>query len=907
MADSKRTAHYVASTHWDREWYEPFQDYRFRLVRLLDDVLDLMKAQPEFKYFHTDGQAILVEDYLEVRPEREAELKELARQGRFIVGPWYVMPDEFVVSGESLIRNLELGLETSARYGTPARVGFVCDMFGHISQLPQILRGFGIDNAFLFRGTNDRTHRAIWRWQGADGSELIVNRFPRIHGYTAYAFHVRKVMALDQPFEMQKALDELLQMVDREKNRHATPSFLLFDGSDHIEVEPRTLELLRRANQQLKDVHIVHSHLEAFLKDIRSQQNAITDVFKGELRDPAELGDDALLLHGVLSSRMYLKQANARCENELCFWAEPFAAFADQTRATSGPVSPCEPYPHQYLHLSWRYLITNHAHDSMCGCSLDAVHDDMMGRFRQSMQISSHVASDALRQIALSAARRELSDDEFAVVVFNPGSEELVGPVDLTFLIPAKTTALFAEGNNFEMKVGFRLIDVNNHEIPYQLVGQRWNRRHRERPLKKFPGPDDRHEIDVTAELRVPAYGYTTLVCRPMAPGTPTRYPGSMLANHRTIENKFLRVSAEPNGTLRMLDKRTGETYEELLTFEDVADIGDGWYHGRPVNDEVCLSTGAIADIAVVANGPFKATLRITLRMNLPQAFAFDRMTRSEQRAELHVTSYVTLRRGADHLEVRTVVENNIRDHRLRVVLSSGVNAQTYFSDSAFDVVERPIALRHNNAEYRELEVETKPQYTWTATVDQSGRRRGLAVVSMGLPESAVCDTAARPIALTLFRSFIKAFLTDGNEGGQMQGRHEFNYLLVPLDGSLPRARLCRMGQNLASHPRTVQIERRDLVDAPPPGLPATHSFLKFTPGQAVISAIRRRRGQDGWVVRLFNPTDATIQETLSRPQPIQSVRQTDLEGNSVSHIAVSGGSVGVNIGPRQIITLQIV
>jgi alpha-mannosidase len=897
MSDQKRTAHYVASTHWDREWYEPFQDYRFRLVRLMDEVLDVMQAQPEFRYFHTDGQSILIEDYLEARPEREAQLRAMAGAGRLRIGPWYVMPDEFVVSGESLIRNLQLGLATSSRYGRPSRVGFVCDMFGHISQLPQILRGFGIDNAFFFRGTNDRTHGAVWRWQGADGSEVIVNRFPRIHGYTAYAYHVRKVMSLDEPFELDSAVAELLQMVHREKNRHSTPSFLLFDGSDHIEIEPETVELLRRANDKLQDVRIIHSNLEAFVEDLRAQHAHITDVFKGELRDPAEVGDDALLLHGVLSSRMYLKQANARCENELCLWAEPFAAFADALGCA---------YPHQFLHLAWRALITNHAHDSMCGCSLDVVHQDMMERFRHSMQIARHVATDAMRQIALRAERPAMGDKDFAVTVFNPGADDIDGPVDLTLRFPADTDALFHEGLAYEPKVSFRLYDASGAELPYQLVNQRWNRHGFRRPLRKFPGPDDRHDVDVCVYLGIPPYGYTTLVCRPAARGEPTRYPGTMLVEARTIENEYLRVRVQPNGTLSLLDKRSKQTYDDLLMFEDCADIGDGWYHGRAVNDEIFNSGGCASDVAVVANGICKATLKVTLKLDLPRCFRFERMTRSEESTPLRITNYVTLRRKSEHVEVRTVVENTIRDHRLRVLLPAGVKADTYFADSAFDVVERPIALRADNASYREMEVETKPQYTWTAVCDGATGDRGLAVVSTGLPESAVCDLPDRAIAVTLLRSFIKAFMTDGNEGGQMHGTHEFDYLIVPLGGSLPRTRLCRLGQCLAASPRCVQIEQRDLVDAPEPALPAMQSFLRPLSGRSVVTAIQRMKEQEGWIVRMFNPTDETIAETLECPQPIHSAERVDLEGRPITGVPVSGCRVTLPLNARQIVTVRL-
>ena len=134
-----RTAHYVISTHWDREWYQTFQDFRFQLVRLLDRVIVALQDGTLQGPFQTDGQAIMLQDYLEIRPERTELVKQLVREGKLIVGPWYVLPDEFTVSGEALVRNLRMGAELVRAMGAePSKAGFLCDMFGHTGQMPQI-------------------------------------------------------------------------------------------------------------------------------------------------------------------------------------------------------------------------------------------------------------------------------------------------------------------------------------------------------------------------------------------------------------------------------------------------------------------------------------------------------------------------------------------------------------------------------------------------------------------------------------------------------------------------------------------------------------------------------------------------------------------------------------------------
>lgn len=897
MPTPKRIAHYVPSTHWDREWYESFQDYRFRLVNLIDEVLDLMKANPAFKYFQMDGQSIIIQDYLEIRPEREAEIRELAGSGRLKLGPWYVLPDEFLVSGESIIRNLQTGMRFSRQYGEPSKAGFMCDMFGHTSQMPQIFLGFGIDNALLWRGVNEVTHGGMFRWQAPDGSEVIVYRFSPRSGYCSYAFRVRRCHQPDVPFDLETALKDFREYLDFETGRCPTDALLVFDGGDHMEIEPRTLELMSEANKRFKDVEIIHSTLDAFLDEVRKQRDRITRTFKGELRDPAVQGDEQWLIPGTLSSRIHLKQANARCENELCLWAEPFSIFADQTG---------RPYPEGYLRVAWRHLLTNHPHDSMCGCSIDQAHKDMVYRFEQSHLIASHVTRDALRHIAQRVRLPEMGEKDMALVVFNAGGEAIDAPVDLTLRFPNDIDTIYEEWFGFEKKIGFRLFDPEGRELPYQYVNHRKDRRGFRRPLRKFPTPDMRHEVDITVPLRVPAFGYTTVICRPVK--EPTRYLGTLATNDHAIENEHLKVSVNCNGTLTLTDKRSGQIYDRLLTLEDCADIGDGWYHGTAVNEQVFTSIASSADVALTADGPHKATLTIRVAFNLPDRFEpGSKMARSGSLTPLTVTHHVTLRKGSNAVEVRTEVQNVVRDHRLRVLFPSGAKASTCLADQAFDVVERPITLRADNAGLKEMEVETKPQHTWIAVHDDT---RGLAIVSTGLTEAAVRDQAERPIALTLLRSFVRAVLTNGNEGGQIQGRHEFQYRIVPLAGAPDMARLCRMGQQLAAGVRAVQQEHRDIVGQvsltpPQRTLPAERAFLTISKGDAVVTAVYRWYNGETAAVRMFNPTARSVEASIAVPGVKGNPRLVDLAGKVIGDVSREADKVRVMLKPKQIVTVQ--
>jgi alpha-mannosidase len=150
------TIHVLTHTHWDREWYLSFEIFRRNLILLLHDVLTVMGAdlgvnvttsrkkfpEEEFWHFHLDGQMAPVLDYLEIYPQHRSIIANASREDKVSLGPWYVQPDEYLVSGEALIRNLMKGIRSAiAIGGKPTLIGYLPDSFGHISQLPQIYKG----------------------------------------------------------------------------------------------------------------------------------------------------------------------------------------------------------------------------------------------------------------------------------------------------------------------------------------------------------------------------------------------------------------------------------------------------------------------------------------------------------------------------------------------------------------------------------------------------------------------------------------------------------------------------------------------------------------------------------------------------------------------------------------------
>lgn len=908
-----RPVHYVLSSHWDREWLQPFQVFRHRLVRLMDRTIRALEAGELRGPFTTDGQAILLEDYLEVRPQNRARVERLVRRGLLNVGPWYVLPEEWLISGESYVRNLRLGRQIVRDVGgRPSHAGFACDLFGHISQLPQIFAGFGLKGAFIWRGVEQRAS-AHFLWEAADGTRLPTYRFGRA-GYGDYAYQVRRGTQLDTWFDAERSRADHVTFINGEAARSTLPPVLVFDGCDHLEFDSdhyRVLQSLK--NDPTLPGPVVHSTLDGYLADLLPHVRRLRDVVRGELREYGSaplVQDQQWLIPGVLSSRVDLKLANADCQNLLCHWAEPFGHLAHLLVGADRP--------DDFLAVAWRWLLQNHPHDSIGGCSIDEVHTDMHYRFAQCRQIGDRLTGEALRLLAASV-EGPIAPNELRVLVANPLSKPRRETVELTVQVPAHWRS-FNEFFGFEAKPGFRVFGPDGSEIPYQRVAQAPDRtKYRASSPFKFPVAHKTHDVTIALSLDLPAMGYTTLTVREgemsahdeivAAQMLPTRHPArpGLATSERSMENETVEVTIEPNGTLTLRDKRSGEVYRRLLTLEDAADIGDGWYHGPAVNDQAFVSTAAAADVALVADGPLLTRFKIRTVLQVPAEFDFTRMRRASNLVGLAVEHTVTLRAGTDRVEVRTVVKNNVCDHRVRIFFPSGARADRYLSDSVFDVVERAIALPEQNHLSRELAVETGAHQTWSAVADP---KRGLAIVTSGLLECTVRDQAERPLALTLFRSTRRTIMTDGQPGGQLQGEISAEYWIVPLRGAPPRTRLCELGTQLGAGLRTAQLTDYDAkIAAKKPAAPKVTSLFELS-GEVVVTS---SRAVDGALeIRLFNPEarSASARFVFRRGAKQQSlptrVQPVNLESAPAGRAQrLRGGIHRFQVPPKRIVTLR--
>ncbi|MEW5946035.1 MAG: glycoside hydrolase family 38 C-terminal domain-containing protein [bacterium] len=917
----RTTAIVVAHTHWDREWYLPFQLFRRRLVETTDALISLLKSDPGFTCFVFDGQAIALEDYLEARPERKAELRELIKGGRLLAGPWYVLPDEFLVSGESLIRNLETGIRAARRMGGAMMTGYVPDPFGHVSQLPQILRGFGMDAAVFTRGGGaDPAHeRLVFRWRAPSGhSVLAVHQL--VHGYGNFAF------LPEDPDRLEALARERLEAM---KEHASLPVFLLCNGMDHEPADAGLPGKLRVLGERIPEVEFRQGSFEDFIGAVRERAVELPE-FAGELRGSRYHP----LLPGVLSSRVYIKQENERAQVMLENRAEPMAAMAACLAGAE--------YPAGELEAAWRLLLSNHPHDSICGCGVDEVHREMMPRFRQAQQIACAIVDASARSMigGMAPGGRDFGTGSepapggaMNVVVFNTSAWSRAGGCVLTLPLTVETDGL--------LDGAWRLWD-GGEAAPV----------HVERGGSIVVCGKESFLSEGSVVLRFAARGVLPMGWKAYRlereAAAPAGAGGGPDAGG-VIENEFLRVEIMDNGSLGVRDKRSGMGYTGLLVFEDEGDVGDEYDFcpsgGKP------LSTGKVkADVEVVRRGGVLSAAVIRLGMRLP--VGCEGGARSREKVRCPITTTLYLWGGVPRLDVVTRVYNAARDHRLRVVFPTPFRKGEAAADSAFHVVKRPWETEAGEG-WCQPPAGTHPQQSFFSI---SGEGGGLAVLSRGLYEYEVRKEKGRLTGyLTLLRCVgwlsRKRLSTRPSQAGpelptpeaQCQGEHEFHYsvfvhrgdwraggawreaadfrnpLIAAYEGDLFGARAAAAWMDAAggvvvkepagsARGGSVVPAVAGRAGGARAALPAEGSFFEVEPSSVVVSSVRLR-GESRLEVRVYSVADVTAAARIRFFPPVESAVRVNFLGEPAGgggEVEVKGGAVAFEIAPFEIVTLSV-
>ena len=867
--------YYLNSTHWDREWYLAFQGFRYNLVDMVNDLIEIMENDPEYKLFCFDGQTIVLEDYAEIEPEGAKKLKRLIEDGRILVGPWYVMPDEFLVSGESLIRNLMTGDALAKKWGgKPWKYGYVNDIFGHIAQMPQIFAGFDINGSYLGRGLGN-TEFNHFVWQSPDGTKCYTS----IGCYGAFA---RTKMNKYGTEEFPKLLKN---WIDFNIARSDAPIVFFSNTDDHKKATAYTPKVLNMIREMYPEAEVVDADLSVMAKELKKYESCLPIVC-GELNKPIDDADieynNMKLLYNCLSSYYPIKQENDYCQNLLEKQTEPMLAVS----AIEG-----KPIKHRYVDVAYRYLLENHPHDSICGCSADQVHKDMIYRFDQVKGICNRLY-DRFLEFAPHG-----KGDEYELKVYNftptPHKRFITANIDFFKNYPAVKMGYAAK----EAHNNFKLFDEKGKEIPYQII--KIDRNVKKRIVSVFQSEAVFDVYSICFEADMPAFGYSVYKVTPET--EKVAYANYLPCGESWAENDLIRLDIRPNGQLDITDKRTGRIYSKLNELTDNAEVGDGWRHENPINGYTTGGFGSNATVSLVSAGFATVAFKIEKDIMLPAFLDPSSLKRSEIKKPLHIEYSVTLRRDSAAVEVEMKIENNIKDHRLRLMFPTGVEGEKYFAGQAFYRVERTVGVDTKTINWIEPECAEKNMNGIIGKRDRSGS--GLAFVSPeGLHEGACHDDKYNTIAVTLFRCFDRVFLQTKAIRSQLQQVMTFKYAIVPLDSNTDYNDLLYIQHCLAG--TDIAYSRR--VDDKT-AKPESKSYLSLDNKNVQLSILKCAQDGNGYIARIFNVSDKNSVVNLYLNFDFNKALETNMNEETIKEIDANKNILNLSLKPWEIKTVRIV
>jgi Alpha-mannosidase len=884
-----------------------------RLVDMMDNLLDVLSDYPEY-IFHMDAQTIVLEDYLEIRPHKLDILKHHIKAGKLLVGPWYVQNDFYLTSGESTIRNLHIGRKIAENMGGCTRVGYMPDQFGLISQLPQLLNGFDIDNCIFSRGFTFYKHEAgelkpvimpsEFYWQGEDSSCVL-------------AVHLSSFYNNAQRFseDIEKSL-KLLEMVEKSFDSIAiTPYLLLMNGVDHLEAQENLIPILEDLRSKLPESRSVKqtsmqeyiNHLKQYISDNHLKDKMMT--YTGELRN----GLDESILHGTHSSRVYLKVENVKAQNMLECSLEPIFSMIHASGATGK-------YPDDYFHYLWKLLIKNHPHDSICGCSRDEVHAQMEDRFARLFEAGGFLLNRGMGFIIDHIERKEIAGNEYLLTVFNTVEGQRSGVIDIEmdFLEKDKVT-------------GFKIVAPDGREASFTVISVRKDSRgiYDAINLPGFVSTDCWH-IRLFAE-DVYGPGYKTYRVIPAGAFADTAEK-SMLPEQAAykMENDYIRAVIGKDGAIDMLCKQTGTLYRDILCFEDSEDCGDSYTYKQADKGGILTSRGEKPEIKCLCDTGLETAYELDYRLLLPECYDDSTQKRSSQLVENRIKITLKLQKASLWLEIGIEINNASKDHRLRALVASGVNSDFTLASLPFDIIKRD-----RRDVFMGINAGTRPN---SALIDIVGESGGISLLTEGLFEYEHLLDNKGTIAITLLRANKWIFRhVDENgtankdwtaEGNQCLRTSTMRLAIYPHKGnyldaaSILRAKefqnalvynFCPADTKKYGGGRSAvqDSEIKEIFFRQDPyenvKYPMELRLFEIKNRDIAVSAIKKAYSDDSLMVRVYNTGDTETDFELSYFKPLAKVSVVSLDEKPVRNISFQGKRTEtINIKPKEILTLSI-
>jgi alpha-mannosidase len=873
-----KTAHIISHSHWDREWYLPFEKHRYYFIQLMNNLIEQFKKEGSgFQSFHLDGQTVLLEDYFAVHPENREIVKQLIKEKKLHIGPWYVLQDAFLTSSEANVRNLLIGMNDTKAYGHVSKIGYFPDTFGIYGQAPQLLKQAGIDTAAFGRGVKPtgfnntvsdvpdyESPYSEMIWKSPDGSSVLGILF-------ANWYSNGNEIPVDEE-EAQVFWDKKLQ--DAEK--YASTNQLLFmNGCDHQPLQKTIPQAIETASTLYPDYQFKHSSFDEYTEALKQALPEQLQVIEGELRNQRTDGWSTLV--NTASSRIYLKQMNHHCQTLLEKNAEPLAAMLALAGGT---------YPREYIRFMWKSLMKNHPHDSICGCSVDEVHREMVTRFESVAQMGEVFVEENAAALVQKVDTSQAPEGGIPLVVLNTTgwekNEVVSKVVDLE-------KVYFSQMHFEEIPVyledqplpKYKLIDGEGKAVDYQL----------ESPAVEFGYdlPDDKFRQPFFAKRAklsffaegIPSFGYKTFYLVPGAKEEQEYVPSS--ETQFVMENEYIHLQFYEDGSYDLMHKDTGESFHRLGIYEDTGDIGNEYMYKEAKGHAAITTKGVPAEFNFLERSALRTVLEFTHTLSIPVSadarLAIERNRliwhkereagRSDEMTTITMQTVVTLEKGMKGPAFKLTINNQATDHRLRVLFPTGLQTETHQADSIFEIVTRP------NTPEKEWENPSfcHHQQRFASLADAT---MGLTVATDGLQEYEILPDNGT-IAVTVLRS--TAELGDWGyfptHEAQCLGMQTAEWQVLPHEKDVIQSQAFVDAYQYKVPLVAVQTSVHEGE------LPETHQFVKTESNGLVWTSLRVAEDHDDVMIRWFNPAEEEVNLKAAIQQDFKSYKSNILEENT--------------------------
>lgn len=736
----------VPHTHWDREWYEPHDVFRLRLVHMLDRLIGILESEPKYR-FTLDGQAAAIEDYLEMRPENRDRVVALVQGGQLSLGPFLVLLDEFGCDGETIIRNLELGRAASARLGQTMPVGYLPDMFGHAAQMPQILRGFGIRHSALWRGVPGSVDEHAFAWVAPNGEAVRCEYI--FDGYGN---------GLDM-FALPGQLPDLApEYVARTASWYGDDPVLAMLGTDHSAPPEDLVEVVDDYDAAGGEPHISIATLDEYLARYSTDEAALAALpqVHGEMRSHAR----GNLLPGVFSIRTNIKREMARSEQAL--------AAAERLDLMYGRRD-----HRSFFDTAWYRIVESTAHDSVTGCGVDATAEQVGTRIHTAGHIARGVIDSVMSDLSTAVSPAQH-------IVFNPSGFARRSQVEVTLhgidadslsaavqlLSPLPTVLGDEQMRTADLPKILRRIH-GRELFGQQINGYEWGERSlRFRVAESPEGVWDLAAFTTELEERVAgdsagdglwrvetiadprrrallAVEVDGLGLRAVSEATAPASADPVRVSERSLANASLTATVNDDGTVR-IEAADGTVVDGALALVDEGDCGDSYNYG-PVDPASAVTEPSEVEVSILERGPLRGRILIRRVYDLPERLDGDRR-RSARTVPLVTETTVELREGENHLRVTVDYVNTAADHRLRILVP--VDSADLIHSRSAGQYGTTVRGREAEGGWGEFPLPTYPAYRFAAASTT-------AVLVRKLTEYELVSTSGQSdaLALTLSRS----------------------------------------------------------------------------------------------------------------------------------------------------------